>query len=410
MAARIRQLEHENGVLNLANETMHRNIAQGDGKLQRAEAERTGLAEDLRRLNEEMRRKEVAITRLNEQLAKAQKTIKVQSDQIQAPKEAARPPPPPQHPGHHPPSFSHSFGPAPPMFGRTYGNQPMPYPDPMSRRPSMIASHGMLVAQGNTFSEINMMPEFTPFFNLTERWSHNFTNVPDKARDQSMPGFLKDALTQNTNASIATKLMASGNTRFLTVAKLINYNITNFAFRPVLTKGFTQYFDNKTTELRNQLQTGIPLHVRRALLMACAETTVEMSKVDGFERYLDGIANQKATETWQLMEPLFAPGVAVNEAWQELKRIWGEAARIGVLMLSKPSTFGMDYPPVGRSSYFNPSQMISRDMDFMQNPQTLGNMAAKVRLAITPIVTETDFLGSAVVPKTLHYSNVLLEL
>ena len=47
MTAQIRRLEHETRVLNLTNEATHEDFAQRNGRLQRAEAGRIRLAEDL---------------------------------------------------------------------------------------------------------------------------------------------------------------------------------------------------------------------------------------------------------------------------------------------------------------------------------------------------------------------------
>ena len=427
----IRRLLNEQRILNLANEDVHRELAQCKDKLRRAEVEKERLVRDLHRLNDQVYGQETAITKLNEQVSKQQKTIKVQSDQIAAPKETPKPTPAPQN-----------FGPPPQRYGNVYGQQhptyqpppsqqpssyqhqapgyppPPPIPRQESRHPSVPPPsdfsnfgphHGMMVSQRTDVSTINLLQEFTPFFNTVEGWAHNFVNVPDRVRDSAIPNGLRNTLQQTTNPAIALRLMTSSDTRYLTVAKLMNYGITSFAFRPVLLRGFKAYFDNKVSDFRAQLSIGIPLHVRRALLVACAQTILEMSQAPGFERWLDGQVERKAAEMWQMLDPLFAPGVVRDEAWKELRRIWGEAARIGVMMFSKASSYGMDYPTVGPNSYFNPSHMVTRDPDFPQNPQVLCQMRVTIRMAITPIVSETDFLASSVMPKTLHYSNVLLQ-
>lgn len=77
-------------------------------------------------------------------------------------------------------------------------------------------------------------------------------------------------------------------------------------------------------------------------------------------------------------------------------------------MTMKPSNFNLEYPAVGCNSLFNPAQMVNRDQDFRHDPQQLSQMGVEVRLAITPVITETDYLAAGLVPKVLHYAHVLL--
>ena len=110
---------------------------------------------------------------------------------------------------------------------------------------------------------------------------------------------------------------------------------------------------------------------------------------------MDSNITPKVREMWHVLRPLFAHGTPHDPAWNDLNRIWREATRIGILMLSKPCIYTLDFPPMGPNSYFNPSNMCNRDEGFTQNPQALSSIAVSVRLAITPIITETDFMKDA---------------
>jgi hypothetical protein len=257
----------------------------------------------------------------------------------------------------------------------------------------------------------HLLPEYAPFFNMVENWARRYCNVPDKEKDFALPPALIQHLKQRTNASALQKLMSSGGTRYLAVAKAMNQTLVNVAFRPSLLKGFTIYHDKKIADVRAQLQqVGMPLHVRRACLLASAEMVAGMTTSQGFKAFVDNVVSRQVHEMWACLEPLFAPGIARNEAWDDLHQIWREACRIGVLMLSKPSMFTCEFPSVGSNSRFNPSTMVSRDPNFKQDPQSLSQMAVTIRLSITPIVTETDFMGTgAMQPRPLYYSNVLLD-
>lgn len=254
-----------------------------------------------------------------------------------------------------------------------------------------------------------MIAEFTPFFHLTETWAYNYVSVPDQHKDQYISDSLRNSLALATDPRTAMKLMSTSKTRPLLVARVINQLIVDFAFRPMLLRGFSPFYDNKISSFRGQLMGAIPSNVRRALLLACAETVVDMTQADGFENWIDRNTMPKVHETWHVLQPLFAHGTPRDPAWNDLNRIWKEATRIGILMLSKPCIYTLDFPPMGPNSYFNPSNMCSRDEGFTQDPQALSSMAVSVRLAITPIVTETDFMKDSIEAKCLHQAMVLLS-
>lgn len=256
-----------------------------------------------------------------------------------------------------------------------------------------------------------MNAQHTNLFKEVEQWAQNYANVPNQELDEIMPLALFETLRNLTNPDGTIHLISTSTTRHFSVAKLINSSLVNFPLRPLLVKGFTPEYDAKIADIRVQLsQVGLPIHVRRALLVASAEVVQEMMKSAGFNRWIDRMLDERIHRMWLSLEPLCAPGVDRGEAWEGLTHIWREAVRVGLLQLTKASTFTLDFPPYGPNSRFNPSNMISRDSNFMQNSQTLGQMGVCVRVAVTPIVTETNFMTDAVIPRNLHYANVLLQL
>lgn len=265
--------------------------------------------------------------------------------------------------------------------------------------------------QGEDALNTSLVGEHTNLFKEVEQWARNYANAPYRERDQAMPDVLQSNLRQLTNPEIAIDLISTSSTRYFSIAKLINNSLAKLPLRPLLVKGFTAAYDMKIANLRSQLsQVGIPIHVRRALLVASAEVVQEMMQDPAFERYKGNLIAQQVGLLWHFLEPLFASTIARNEAWEDLNQIWREAVRIGLLQLSKASSFTLDFPQIGPASRFNPSNMINRDATFKQDPQTLGQMGVCVRLAISPIVTETNFMSNTVVPRTMHYANVLLQL
>lgn len=296
------------------------------------------------------------------------------------------------------------------MFGAP-GNQKRPSVTPTPSFNPFQSQLGVLVrTDTDQTTGINLIAEFTPFFHLTDNWTHNYVCIPDQHKDQSITDALRTALALAVDPRTALKLMSSSKTRPLLASRVINQVIADFAFRPMLLRGFSPFYDTKISSFRGQLMGNIPASVRRALLLACAETVIDMTQVDGFDAWLDRNIAPRVHDMWHLLQPLFAHGTPRDPAWNDLNRIWSEAARIGILMLSKPCIYTLDFPPMGPNSYFNPSNMCNRDDGFTQNPQALSSMAVSVRLAITPIVTETDFMKDAIEAKCLHQAMVLLAI
>ena len=496
--------------LHQANKDVHDDLAQHKTRLRKAETEKQFLLQDITHLNDEINAKNSALKKLNEDLVKAQKTIKVQSDQISGVKDGPKPQSTPQRFGpanafgqvysQPPPAYNASgirithsqpqpAAPTPhPTPGlrrqssthRTFHHQPAfgassnlnlnqsrpaitPTPNPsfnpfqsqqgtlvrqntdqasgvnhiaefnpfptrqgvLVRQPTDQASAANHITEFNPFqsqpgvlvrqttdqaSGVNLVAEFTPFFHSTETWATNYVRLPDQQKDQFISDPLRNCLALATDPRTAMKLMSTTKTRHLLVARVINQVIADFAFRPMLLRGFTPFYDNRISSFRSQLMGAIPSHVRRGLLLACAETVTDMTQADGFTSWMDhtNIA-PRVHDMWHLLSPLFAHGTPRDPAWNDLNRIWREATRIGILMLSKPCIYTLDFPPMGPNSYFNPSNMCSRDEGFTRDAQALSAMAVSVRLAITPIVTETDFMKDAIEAKCLHQAMVLLS-
>ena len=474
------QKDREISDLNQANIEGHHELAALKGRLRKVETEKKLLLQDIGHLNEEIEAKNNALKKLNEDLVKAQKTIKVQSDQISGVKDGPKLHSTPQRFGPPADPFSQVYSQPPPAYNAAGASgsrfphaRAIPHPNPanpvptlrrqisqqqatigapsiqrrasaapvsgypalqnqqgilvtqhadqalrLNHRPSVTplpaydpfqSQQGILVTQDtDQASGINLIAEFTPFFHFTETWAHNYASLPDQHKDQFISNDLRDRFALATDPRTAMKLISSSKTRPLLVARIINHIIVDFAFRPMLLRGFSPSYDSKISSFRGQLMGNIPSNVRRGLLLACAETIVDMTQANGFDEWMEDHIKPKIHEMWHLLRPLFAHGTPNDPAWNDLNRIWKEATRIGVLMLSKPCIYSLDFPPMGPNSYFNPSSMCSRDEDFTQNPAALGSMAVSVRLAITPIVTETDFMKDNIEAKCLHQAMVLL--
>ncbi|KAF6230738.1 hypothetical protein HO173_011090 [Letharia columbiana] len=442
------QKDREISDLDHANKDVHDDLAQHKTRLRKVETEKQLLLHDISHLNQEIDAKSTALKKSNDDFVKAQKTIKVQSDLISGAKDGPKPHGTPQRFGPPAGAYSQVYNQPPPAYNAPSGrfphaqaataaqhtapglrrqssNHPTFQPQPLfstpanQRRPSVTppaynpyqSQQGVLVRQDtDQASGVDLIGDFTPHFHLIETWTHNYVSVPDQHKDQFISDSLRNCLAVATDPRTAMKLMTSSKTRPLLIARVINQLIVDFAFRPMLLRGFSPFYDNKISSFRGQLMGNIPSNVRRALLLACAETVVDMTQAEGFEGWMDRNITPKVHDMWHLLQPLFAHGTPRDAAWNDLNRIWREATRIGILMLSKPCIYTLDFPPMGPNSYFNPSNMCNRDQDFTQNPQALSSMAVSVRLAITPIITETDFMKDAIEAKCLHQAMVLLAI
>ena len=456
--AKINEIDRDKAALSIANEDAHEELVQHRVFLRNAEHEIKRLTQENEYLEKEREHLEITVKQLKEQLGKAQKTIKVQSDQIgmrmrpspehstpggglvQSFQPVHNQPPPRYNPQSSFSAFQHQLTTTtpPPALSRqpssTFHNAPramsreassasfnQPYPSndmrtimppPMPHDPSRDGQIILKPMQNNLYEELK--DEFKPVFDEVETWARKYTNMPDKEKDSSLPSKLLSHIRSNTNSDLAPKLLASSSTRCLAVARVMNHTIVNNAFKPALIKGFGQTFDKQYADLRLQLQqVALPLPVRRAALVASAELVDEMTRTKGFNTFIEGSIQGQVHRMWTLLEPLFAEGMKRNDAWKELGFIWHKAAHVGLKILKKASNFNFDFPPVGVNSHWNQSSMVNRGPNFDQRNYQVDSAPASVRLAISPTVTETNFVPDKatdkIIPTTLYKAHVLLD-
>jgi len=454
------RLREDKGSLVAANEAATKLLADLQRELRRTEIERNQVVEEFRIATTAFERQASELEELRERHSKAQTTIKVQSEQISAPKTPQSrpslsragifetPPPAINLPQPAPPRMriaASPFHPPAPAQHRpsTIQTEPSPESTRIERQvalsgPVAVASysvwsghdHGALVLRTREAPTVNLyvlrsqtpaalfvhklivlirLSEFANFFRLVEQFALDYANIPDKERDSIMPDSLRNAIVDQTNEEDWMKLLSTSRTRGFAVAKLLNYQIVNSAFRPIIVKDFRAEYDARMHSLRGSYSTGMRLDVRRDILEASSQLVKEMMADRSWQGFVDNLIRKYTRQTWQYVQPLFTSDIRQDKAGADLFQIWSEAVRIGMLMLRKVSMFNADFPPTGPSSIFNPGQMVNRDQVFNQDPMQLGAMNVKVKLAITPVITETDFHVNTPMPKIVHYSNVLLQ-
>lgn len=231
--------------------------------------------------------------------------------------------------------------------------------------------------------------------------------------DAAVPLALKDRIASLTNPSEVQTLLSHGSSRPLVAAKIINHEITTTCLRPSVINSFRPSIDKRLDDIRSQNSAVLAINVRRGILVAAAEIVQEAVRDPRFESWVDRQANQHMATTWTTVGPLCVAETVAADAQAGLKAIWLEAYRVGVKMACKPSIFTTDFPPTGPQSIFNPANMVNKDYGYGVAGTELAKRGSTVRLAVTPVVMETDFSGrdgsDRLEPRCLHFSNCLLN-
>ena len=305
-----------------------------------------------------------------------------------------------------------------PWTGAAYNRRPgilpappglVPNPQYQVEEPSYQPSAGSQTYYTVQQSRVNLTPPLIRLFANAEEWAKLYANVPDKAKDTCLPQDIQAQLFEATNPAAAASLLSTSQTRYFAITKLLLHMMVNFAFQPMVVKGFRPEYDFRMLYERQRIHTGVASHIRRSATMNIAEIVREICRDPDWPDFLARTTHHQCTRLWHYLQPLFAPDINRQEAWHGLFYLWEESIRIGQVMFSTTSLWTVDFPPVGESSSFNPANMTSRDPEFDQDSRTLGQMGLKVKLAITPVVTEANVeISGSLVPRNLCFANVLL--
>jgi hypothetical protein len=282
----------------------------------------------------------------------------------------------------------------------------------MSSRPT---ASGLARAMGTVplqdedeVEEIPWPAEFSQFFKLTEDWARNYANVPNQYHDKHMPEELLASMKRQASEDLVMTLLGSGATRYFLIARAMNTWIINDIFRAQCFLNYWPEFDQKLLQYRQGHQDW-PIHVRASRLIEVAQSAKQMQARPGFEQFLSSLITEKVHGVWERLQPLLAPGVLNSQAFDDTVHLIREALRVGLLMITTPLVYRIDFPKSSPPTYFSPTAMINRDPELRGDPLTLLRECAVVRLGITPVIVITSFAGSSSMPRTVHYANVLLR-
>lgn len=439
--------------------TEHTELTAKKGELTAANAE---LTQALETSKAEVERLREQLSGLQAQIGKMEKTIKVQSEQISKKPEVnntphrhnpvAPPfghqemlptqpdpraliyaqPPPPYNPRRTQPTGS--FAPPtllpqqssairgsstsspdnhpPPALSRqqSFVGQPL---IPYGKAPASKLNDGLgadmdsLVLHDSNAADVDFPTELDQLFKLSETWARNFANVPDTARDRSLPNSIADMFCRYSAPHLAFGLLSSGSTRYFLVAKVINKWMTNEMLKLTLVKGYSAATDNEISQAKKRAsERDASVQIQRACMTLIAGVVKDIQAASDYQAWLQHSINARAAYLWKTVSPLLAPGA--DTAWEEFKYLIAEAHRVGLKILSVPVRVSFDYPEVGPHTYFEPSSMLNRDTTLKGDPKSWKRQQLKVRLGITPVVVTTDTMGETIIPKTVHLANVLL--
>ena len=279
-----------------------------------------------------------------------------------------------------------------------------------NRNPShTLATSGSLVVQSEDTSRINWTEEFADFFDLTLTFSRNFGNVPNDGRDSALNGRLLSQLQQQYQPTVVQDLLSSSDTRYFLVTTVINRAICEDVFRSSLVKGYSSESDNKLGQIRRSILPDLVVSMKRGLVKAAADILNEMKNAADFQQWVEHQVNMKASIIWDRIKTLLAPGVERQDAFDDLVHVFRQAYRVGLMMYSAPVTWKIDFPANARDSFFDPTTMINKDVQFPENPVRLRERRLRVRLAMTPVVVGVNYMDEAIMPRTVHFAQVLLQ-
>ena len=361
---------------------------------------------------------------LEDVIRRQARTIKVQSEQIAAPKEVNRTP----HRGASTPTAvleqiqQMHQQPAPVYRGQPTqsGHDALQVKAPhqsftiqtSASRGNSFAAQGAssaLIAQGDEIPQVHWAEEFSEFFDLALTFCRTFANVPNDQRDHALNGNALSELQRVSHPAIVRDLLGSSDTRYFLVSTLINHAICEDVFRSALVKGYSTESDNKIGEIRRAIKPTTQVSIKRGLVKAAADTLNALRKEPGLHEWIEGQIGIKASAMWDLLENLLAPEADRQLAFEDLTHVFKEGYRIGLLMYSVPMTWSMNFPQNARGSLFDPTIMINKDEKFRGDPVTLRNQRLRVRLGMTPTIVALNFMEEAMIPRTMHFAQVLLQ-
>ena len=279
----------------------------------------------------------------------------------------------------------------------------MPAPLTVIRRP---ANAGQAM-QTDYAIEFEFTGKASHMFRLIEDWAKNYCNTLPASGGFELTESLMNGLKQTCGSRWGMgDVLKSEHTRYFLAASYVNAAMTSRIFRIQIIRGFDATQEEFIKEIKSKIKPGMQTSVRAAYQQVIADTVTGMRSSPGFQEWLLIQAKQFTKATIVGLRPLLDPGA--EKAAEDLFFILHQAFKIGVDMHTINRTYSFDYCHTGTESWFNPAMMVNRDPEVQGDPVSIKHQNYHVRLCISPVVTMTNLVGNAIVPKTMHLAEVLL--
>ena len=273
-----------------------------------------------------------------------------------------------------------------------------------------------LVIPESMAARVNWIEEFSQFFDLTLTFARNFGNVPSPQRDSGLTGRLIMDLQEASHPQVLQDLLNSSSTRYHLVAAVMNQAICKEIFRSSAVRGFSSSSDARIGSVRRMINSGMRADsgvkdsTKRGLLQAAADIFNEMRDAPGFKDWVEIQIEDKASNLWDRIKGLLSSQAGDEDVFGDLCLLYREAYRISLMMFSIPLHWNIEFPQNTRQgSFFDPTTMINRDARFREDPVSLRERCLRIRLGINPIIIVLDYMDDALLPRTVHYADVLLQ-
>ena len=418
-ALRQQKAKVEDLAFELSVEKMHNEDAQA--RIKSLETTNRALQSDNTQLQNRDEQSKARIAELQSNLDRAQRTIQVQSSQIQGAHNAQRQLT--QSSAYHRSDLPYRHpqtrrGFAPRNDPLELENVPPQYPRPAN--PRQLSAP--IKSADSSFTNVLVrssfdpaMPHFGKIFkdlvDNAEKWVQIFAALPSPEPDRMAHNEIRTLIDGQRLPDLDTILSLTANTetRVQAITKLIMHQIANFALVPLLIRGFKPDYDDRLSTEQQKVFPGVHESIRYESRTQIAAITAEIIADPAWNEHIEQQQTIRVRHCWNVVKPLLDHSTVQKEAWKGLWDLWEQSIKAGLQMLQKISVFDIVFPVAGQDTYFNPANMICMDPQYKNfAPSQLARMQLKVRLAYSPVITERDLELASWQPQSRLFARVLL--
>ncbi|KAK3371591.1 hypothetical protein B0T24DRAFT_578910 [Lasiosphaeria ovina] len=293
-------------------------------------------------------------------------------------------------------------------------------PVPRMKQPALTTIPDEPVSDAPDAEALQWAKEFSRMFSLVLGFCNSYMQIP-AARDMaqhvkaSSPPLWKymcrviSPADEAAGEAQATALLKDARTRPYLVQRLIAQHMVLFMFSADGWLEFDAEHDAAMKQLTEQLSSKavVKPHERQALIDRQAELVQSMTvhaKWPSFRQYK---VNDHFQKLKKMMGPLVCarPGRNMHqEAFYDLHSVTTSAWDLSAKLVLSRLTFNYVWNDTGAK--FSDESHVA--IENKENPVILQIKQARIKLAVTPIITMRDDRGLAVMPKCLSKSEVLI--